>query len=123
MTRSSLLKRTSPHPTGVPRDGLPARTPRGRPWHGDRLYWLRRCEGFSVEAGGRDMGVVAYIVYDGHVDRPNSLAVRAHRLSRRTRLVPSSHDLEIIPADRCVVIDPQDGRAAAHRLGSPRGRS
>lgn len=38
-------------------------------------YWLRRCEGFEVEANGRPIGIVESIRFGRHYDRPDALLI------------------------------------------------
>ena len=64
-----------------------------------RDYWLRRCEGFRVEAPSGRIGHVRGIRF-GRTAEPEVLEVRAGLLGRRTLLIPVSDIEEILPEER-----------------------
>ncbi len=68
----------------------------------DRDYWLMRCEGFTVTAGGRSLGRVEELRFGSRLDRPDSLVVRSRYLPRR-RLVVSARDVDDIDPRRRLV--------------------
>jgi hypothetical protein len=70
-----------------------------------RTYWLRNCQGFRVEQGGKKVGVVDDVMF-GRQSEPATLIVRTglFRLGLRA-----------IPVDQIETIDPP-------KLGSPCGR-
>jgi hypothetical protein len=71
----------------------------------ERNYRLSRCEGFSVYAGARLLGVVEGVRYHSTTDRPDMLEVRGGRLGRRWSLVPASDIEAIEPADQTVLVN------------------
>jgi hypothetical protein len=75
-------------------------------------YWLRRCEGFRVEAPGGRIGQVRSIRF-GDSAEPEVLEVRAGLLGRRTLLI-SVDDVEtIISEERRLIL-----RGSPRLLGS-----
>jgi len=66
---------------------------------------LSRCEGFSVYAGARMLGVVEGVRYHSSTDRPDTLEVRGGRLGRHRLLVPASAVEAIEPEDEAVVVN------------------
>lgn len=57
-------------------------------------YWLSRCEGFTVRAGHRTLGVVERVAHDGrHTD---TIVLRKGR--RRHRTLPTNDVLAVVPA-------------------------
>lgn len=68
----------------------------------DSDYWLRKCEGFTVETPGGRVGIVEEIRYHSTADRPDYLVVRAGRIGRRQILVPVREVEEIIPRQKIV---------------------
>jgi hypothetical protein len=71
----------------------------------ERDYRLSRCEGFSVYAGTRLLGVVAGVRYHSSTDRPDMLEVRGGRLGRHLLLVPANDIEAIEPADEAVLVN------------------
>jgi hypothetical protein len=62
-------------------------------------YWLSRCEGFTVRAGHRTLGVVEHVAHDGrHAD---TIVLRKGR--RRRRALPSNDVLAVVPARRMLL--------------------
>src|SRR5881296_3594203 len=68
-----------------------------------RDYWLRRCEGFRVEAPSGRIGHVRGIRF-GRTAEPEVLEVRAGLLGRRTLLIPVAEVSEIGPVERRLVL-------------------
>jgi hypothetical protein len=68
-------------------------------------YWLRRCEGFRVEAPGGRIGQVKAIRF-GSTAEPEALEVRAGLLGRRVLLIPISEIEDVIPEERRLVLQP-----------------
>jgi hypothetical protein len=68
-----------------------------------REYWLRRCEGFRVEAPGGRIGQVRSIRF-GDSAEPEVLEVRAGLLGRRTLLIPVSDVETIISKERRLIL-------------------
>jgi hypothetical protein len=58
-------------------------------------YWLRRCQGFRVDSGGRRLGIVEDVLYGAEHDRPSALLVRTGILKRRLEAI-SLEDVEAI---------------------------
>jgi hypothetical protein len=71
----------------------------------ERDYRLSRCEGFSVYAGARVLGVVEGVRYHSSTDRPDMLEVRGGRLGRHRLLVPANDIEAIEPADEAVLVN------------------
>jgi hypothetical protein len=71
----------------------------------ERDYRLSRCEGFSVYAGARLLGVVEGVRYHSSTDRPDMLEVRGGRLGRHRLLVPANDIEAIEPADEAVLVN------------------
>lgn len=93
----------------------------------ERDYRLSRCEGFSVYAGARLLGVVEGVRYHSTADRPDMLVVRGGRLGRRWSLVPASDIEAIEPADETVLVNdsfcpPRAGEGLHGRLERLFGR-
>jgi hypothetical protein len=71
----------------------------------ERDYRLARCEGFSVYAGARLLGVVEGVRYRSSTDRPDTLEVRGGRLGRHLLLIPANDIEAIEPEDEAVVVN------------------
>ena len=69
---------------------------------GDRWYWLRRCEGFRVEAEGHELGRVACVRYGSRLDRPDEIVVQSGRLRRRLQAL-AVEDVEGVSAEQRLV--------------------
>jgi hypothetical protein len=68
-----------------------------------RGYWLHRCEGFRVEVANRLIGTVHGLRFHGSIE-PEQLEVRTGFLGRRRRLIPVERVVEIIPAERLIIL-------------------
>jgi hypothetical protein len=64
-------------------------------------YWLANCVGFSLAGGGH--GTVERILADANPHDPSTLEVRTSR--RRTRRVPTSAVIAVVPSERLLVVD------------------
>ena len=64
-------------------------------------YWLSRCEGFTVRAGHRTLGVVEAVAHEGHAGRAHRLVLRKRH--RRTRPLPADQVLAVVPARRLLL--------------------
>ena len=64
-------------------------------------YWLSRCEGFTVRAGHRTLGIVEAVARDGHAGRADRLFL--HKRRRRTRSLPAGEVLAVVPARRLLL--------------------
>ncbi|MGH2999581.1 MAG: hypothetical protein ACRDNM_09795 [Gaiellaceae bacterium] len=63
-------------------------------------YWLARCEGFTVRAGHRTLGVVETVAHDGTY--ADSIELRKGR--RRRRTLPTGDVLAVVPARRVLLM-------------------
>jgi hypothetical protein len=68
----------------------------------DRDYWLHRCEGFTVERAGREVGKVTGLRFRASIE-PELLEVRIGRFGKR-RLIPVEQVQQIEPSTRRVVL-------------------
>jgi hypothetical protein len=59
-------------------------------------YWLSRCEGFTVRAGHRTLGVVEAVDHEGHAGRADTLVIQKRHHRRRT--LPTQQVLAVVPA-------------------------
>jgi hypothetical protein len=59
-------------------------------------YWLSRCEGFTVRAGHRTLGVVATVDHEGYAGRADTLVIQKRHHRRRT--LPTDEVLAVVPA-------------------------
>jgi hypothetical protein len=91
---------------------FPQDKPRGR--H-DRSYWLLRCEGFHVEAGGGEVGVVAEVLFESRIDVPD-LPVHGVLAHRPGLLACASREQERGVRRRHPPRGPSGGRGAARSL-------
>jgi hypothetical protein len=64
-------------------------------------YWLTRCEGFTVRAGGRNLGVVERLGFAAVGARVDTLVVRKRH--RRSRALESGQVLAVVPARRLLL--------------------
>jgi len=62
-------------------------------------YWLSRCEGFTVRAGHRTLGVVEEVAHEGRY--ANAVVLRKGR--RRRRALPTDDVLAVVPARRVLL--------------------
>ena len=65
-------------------------------------YWLSRCEGFTVRAGHRTLGVVETVAHDGLAPRADSLVLRKRH--HRTRPLRIDDVLAVVPARRVLLV-------------------
>ena len=79
-----------------------------------RDYWLRRCDGFRVEAPGGRIGYVNGIRFGSSAD-PEVLEVGAGLLGRRRLLIAVSEVAQILPEERRLIL-----RRSPRLLGSER---
>ena len=68
-----------------------------------RDYWLHRCEGFRVEAAGREIGTVHGLRFNGSIE-PDLLEVRTGLFGRRVLLIPVEQVEELLPKKRRIVL-------------------
>lgn len=71
-------------------------------------YWLSRCEGFTVRAGSRNLGVVERLAFASG-GRVQSLVL--HRRRRRSRPIEAGQVLAVVPARKLLL-----ARRAHHEL-------
>jgi hypothetical protein len=64
-------------------------------------YWLSRCEGFTVRAGGRTLGVVETVTYSAPARRTETIVLRKRG---RRRLLAADHVLAIVPARELILV-------------------
>lgn len=64
-------------------------------------YWLTRCEGFTVRAGHRTLGVVDSVDHDPAGGRAKTIVLRRRRLGRRT--LASGEVLAVVPARKVLL--------------------
>jgi hypothetical protein len=67
-------------------------------------YWLRRCEGFRVDAPQGRVGFVEEVRYASRLDRPDVIAVRVGLLARLLLIVPVGEVAEILPREERIVL-------------------
>lgn len=79
-------------------------------------YWLSRCEGFTVRAGHRTLGVVEAVAHDGYAGRANRLVLRKRH--RGTRPLPADDVLAVVPARRELLARRHQHAAPAMRRAS-----
>ena len=63
-------------------------------------YWLSRCEGFTVRAGHRTLGVVEHVGRELRGARTESIVLRKRT---RRRVVPAHDILAVVPARKVVL--------------------
>src|SRR5262245_9681441 len=80
-------------------------------------YWLRRCEGFRVDAPpqGR-VGFVEEVRYASSCDRPDVVAIRAGLFGRLLLILPVAEVAQIIPEEELVVLQRSPRPTATERL-------
>jgi hypothetical protein len=93
---------------GVARPGRLVELPREPGETGDS-YWLRRCEGFTIEVGGESLGRVEAVRFERRHDRPDALIV-SEGGRRRSLLVPVETVAQISPEQERVMLslDPRE---------------
>src|SRR5215213_2251004 len=67
-------------------------------------YWLRRCEGFRVDAPPRRVGFVEEVRYASRCDRPDVIAVGVGLLSRLLLILPVGEVAEILPSEERIIL-------------------
>ena len=65
-------------------------------------YWLHRCEGFTVQRGGRELGKVTGLRFRASLE-PELLEVRAGLFGKR-RLIPVEQVQQLDPETRRVIL-------------------
>jgi hypothetical protein len=75
-----------------------------------RDYWLHRCEGFRVEAAGREIGRVHGLRFNGSIE-PDLLEVRTGLFGRRVLLIAVEQVEELLPREKRVVLRAQASNA------------
>jgi hypothetical protein len=80
-------------------------------------YWLRRCEGFQVDAGDDPVGIVESIRFGRRHDHPDELLVTTSGWRRELLAVSTESVIAIWPEERQVVLaaDPRRGSAGIRR--------
>jgi hypothetical protein len=79
-------------------------------------YWLRRCEGFRVDAPQGRVGFVEEVRYASRCDRPDAIAVRVGLLGRLLLIVPVGEIAEILPREERILLHRSPRRTATERL-------
>ena len=64
-------------------------------------YWLSRCEGFTVRAGHRTLGVVEAVAHDAVAGRADRIVLR--RPHRRRRALDAGEVLAVVPARKMLL--------------------
>jgi hypothetical protein len=67
-----------------------------------RDYWLHRCEGFTVQRAGREVGKVTGLRFHASIE-PELLEVRIGRFGKR-RLIPVEQVQQIEPKKRRIIL-------------------
>lgn len=70
-------------------------------------YWLTRCEGFTVRAGKRSLGVVESIAGDVPLGRADTLELRTRR---RRRQLDAAQVTGVVPARQLLLATREPGR-------------
>jgi len=83
-------------------------------WDDD--YWLKRCEGFSVEGPDGDLGVVSEVHFRSQLDRPDELVVRSGLLGNRRYVVPVGEVIEVRPEAERIVLSTCHARRSHTRF-------
>ena len=79
-------------------------------------YWLRRCEGFRVDAPQGRVGFVEEVRYASRCDRPDAIAVRVGLLGRLLLIIPVGEVAEILPREERILLHRSPRRTATERL-------
>jgi hypothetical protein len=85
-------------------------------------YWLRRCEGFRVDAPQGRVGFVEEVRYASRYDRPDVIAVRVGLLGRLLVIVPVGEVAEILPREERIILHRSPRPTATERLQDWRER-
>jgi hypothetical protein len=80
-------------------------------------YWLSRCEGFTVRAGRRELGVVEEVTCTEPIGLARSLLVRG----ARKRRIDSADVVAVIPARQVLVVRPRAETARVVQLAARTG--
>jgi hypothetical protein len=64
-------------------------------------YWLTRCEGFTVRAGHRTLGVVETVAHDVGAGRADTIVLR--RRHGRRRAIDADEVLAVVPARKMLL--------------------
>jgi hypothetical protein len=64
-------------------------------------YWLSRCEGFTVRAGHRTLGVVETVAHERSAGRADTIVLR--RPHRRRRALDAGEVLAVVPARKMLL--------------------
>ncbi len=64
-------------------------------------YWLSRCEGFTVRAGHRTLGVVEAVAHERSAGRADMIVLR--RPHRRRRALDADEVLAVVPARKMLL--------------------
>jgi hypothetical protein len=72
----------------------------------DAGYWLRNCQGFRVEVGGKKLGVVDDVLF-GRDSEPATLLVRTGLFRLGLRAVPVRQVETIDPRGLCITLKPE----------------
>ena len=84
-------------------------------------YWLSRCEGFTVRAGHRTLGVVEHVARGLAGGRTESIVLQKRR---RRRVVPAHEILAVVPARKVVLARRHEhAKPAARTTGAALGRA
>ncbi|MBV8480538.1 MAG: hypothetical protein JOY72_09565 [Actinobacteria bacterium] len=84
-------------------------------------YWLSRCEGFTVRAGHRTLGVVEHVAGTLTGGRTESIVLRK---GHRRRVVPVHDILAVVPARKVVLARRHEhAKPAARFTGAALGRA
>ena len=69
----------------------------------DEEYWLAHCEGYCVDSGAGEIGLVDEVCSHppGH---PDLLVLRAGRFGRRRLLVPAEEVISVVPREARVLV-------------------
>jgi hypothetical protein len=84
-----------------------------------RDYWLTRCEGFTVRAGRKRLGVVAEVDCGISSLHAETLVVRRRR--RATLLLPAERIVEVVPAQELLVARRRPSRTRPAATAVARG--
>jgi hypothetical protein len=85
-------------------------------------YWLRRCEGFRVDAPPGRVGFVEEVRYASRCDRPDAIAVRVGLLGRLLLIIPVGEVAEILPSEERIILHRSPRPTATERLRDWRER-
>jgi uncharacterized protein YrrD len=72
----------------------------------DSAYWLRNCQGFRVEQGGKKVGVVDDVLF-GQRSEPATLLVRTGLFRLGLRAIPVDEIKSIDPRSLRITLKPE----------------